>query len=53
VANVRDTDTSFPVRAGMEFRPNPDLRILAEGQLAVSDAVRDDASFTIGVLFPF
>jgi len=53
VANVRDTDTSFPVRAGLEFRPNPDLRLIAEGQLAVSDAVRDDASFTIGVLFPF
>ena len=53
VASSRDTDTSFPVRAGMEFRPNPSLRVLVEGQLAVSDAVRDDASFTLGVLFPF
>jgi len=49
----RDTDTSFPVRAGMEFHPNPDLRLLAEMQLAVSDAVRDDVSLTLGVLFPF
>ncbi len=53
VGTARDTDTSFPVRAGLEFRPNPDLRLLAEVQLAVSDAVRDDASFTLGVLFPF
>jgi len=53
VAGQRDTDTSFPVRAGMEFRPNADLRLLTEAQLAVSDAVRDDFSFTLGVLFPF
>ena len=53
VANVRDTDTSFPVRAGMEFHANPDLRILAEAQLAVSDAIRDKLSVTLGVLFPF
>src|SRR5260370_1425074 len=53
VGTSRDTDTSFPVRAGMEFRPNPDLRLLGEVQLAISDAVRDDGSFTLGVLFPF
>ena len=46
-------DTSFPVRAGMEFKPTPDLHLLAEMQVAVSDAVRDDVSFTFGVLFPF
>ena len=51
--NSRDNDTSFPVRAGMEFRPTPDLRLMGEMQLAVSDAIRDDVSFTFGVLFPF
>jgi hypothetical protein len=50
---AHDNDTSFPVRGGMEFRPTPDLRLLAEMQVAVSDAVRDDVSFTFGVLFPF
>ena len=50
---VRDNDTSFPVRAGMEFRPTPDLRLMGELQIAVSDAIRDDVSFTFGVLFPF
>ena len=53
VSGGRDTDISFPVRAGMEFRPNADLRILTEAQLAVSDEVRDDFSVTLGVLFPF
>jgi opacity protein-like surface antigen len=48
-----DTDTSFPIRAGFEFRPNADLRILTEAQLAVSDEIRDDFSLTLGVLFPF
>lgn len=48
-----DTDTSFQLRGGMEFRPNPDIRLLFEGQLGVSDEIRDDASFAIGVLFPF
>ena len=53
VGGASDTDTSFPVRAGLEFHPNPDLRLLAEVQLAVSDEIRDDFSATIGVLFPF
>jgi len=51
--NITGNDTSFPLRAGMEFRPNTDLRLLAEAQLAVSDDVRDDFSVTFGVLFPF
>ncbi len=48
-----DTDVSFPLRVGMEFHPNPDIRLLAEMQLAVSDEIRDDFAFTVGVLFPF
>jgi hypothetical protein len=50
---TRDNDTSFPIRAGMEFRPTPDLRLIGEMQVAVSDAIRDDVSFTLGALFPF
>ena len=53
VGNGNDTDTSFPMRIGLEFHPNPDIRLLSELQLAVSDDIRDDYSFTIGVLFPF
>ncbi|MEQ1831719.1 MAG: hypothetical protein ABL977_01605 [Candidatus Eisenbacteria bacterium] len=53
VDNNSDNDTSLPVRFGLEFHPNPDLRILAEAQLAVSDEVRDDMAITFGVLFPF
>jgi hypothetical protein len=37
----------------MEFRPTPDLRLIGEMQVAVSDAIRDDVSFTLGALFPF
>lgn len=48
-----DTDTSFPMRFGIEYIPNPDLRMLTELQLAVSDEIRDDFAITVGVLFPF
>ena len=48
-----DNDTSFPIRAGAEFRPTPDFRLIGEMQVAVSDAIRDDVSFTFGALFPF
>lgn len=53
VDNGSNNDTSLPLRFGMEFHPNPDLRLLAEAQLAVSDEVRDDMTITFGVLFPF
>ena len=53
IAGRRDTDTSLPLRAGLQFSPNPDIRILTEAQLAVSDEINDDFSFTLGVLFPF
>ncbi len=48
-----DTDISFPVRLGLEYDPNPYLRLLAEVQLAVSDEIKDDFAATLGVLFPF
>lgn len=53
VDNQSDNDTSLPIRFGIEFHPNPDMRLLAEAQLAVSDEVRDDMAITFGVLFPF
>ena len=53
VDNASNNDTSLPLRFGVEFHPNPDLRLLAEAQLAVSDEVRDDMAITFGVLFPF
>jgi len=49
----RDTDTSLPLRFGLQYSPNPDIRILSEMQFALSDAINDDFSFTLGVLFPF
>ena len=47
------TDTSLPLRAGLEFLPNPDLRLLTEAQWGISDEINDDFRFTFGVLFPF
>ena len=49
----RNTDTSLPLRLGLQYAPNADLRIMSEAQLGVSDNIRDDFQFTIGVLFPF
>jgi opacity protein-like surface antigen len=49
----RNTDTSMPLRLGLQYAPNSDQRIMSEAQLAVSDEIRDDFSFTLGVLFPF
>ena len=53
VGQERNTDTSFPLRLGAQYSPNPYLRLLTEAQLAVSDELRDDFSITFGVLFPF
>jgi hypothetical protein len=53
LAGESNTDTSFPLRLGMEYHPNPYLRLLVETQLAVSDEVRDDFALTFGVVFPF
>jgi len=50
---TNNTDTSLPLRAGLEFLPNPDLRLLTEATWAISDDINDDFRFTFGVLFPF
>jgi len=49
----RNTDTSLPLRLSLQYAPNPLIRILTEMQLSVSDEIRDDFSFTAGVMFPF
>lgn len=53
ISGQRNTDTSLPLRFSLQYAPNSDIRILTEMQLAVSDEIRDDVSFTAGVLFPF
>jgi hypothetical protein len=53
ISGQRDTDTSLPLRMGLQYAPNTEIRIMTEAQLAVSDDIRDDFSFTLGVLFPF
>ena len=53
ISGLRNTDTSMPLRFGLQYAPNPDIRILSEAQVGVSDEIRDDFSFTLGVLFPF
>jgi opacity protein-like surface antigen len=53
VGQQNTTDTSLPIRVGVQYLPNPYLVLHSEVQAAVSDEVRDDFSFTFGVLFPF
>ena len=47
------TDLSVPVRLGAELKPNPDMRLIAEIQLAVSDALGDNVRLVVGGNFPF
>lgn len=46
-------DTATPLRLGAEYRPNVDVRFIAELQIGVSDDIRDDLKFTLGANFPF
>lgn len=48
-----EVDTSFPVRVGIEYVPNPDVRLLLEGQVGVSDEIRKEPALTLGILLPF
>ena len=47
------TDLTIPVRLGLLFRASPDLHLVGELQLNVSDEVRDDVSASVGANFPF
>jgi hypothetical protein len=51
--NRNDTDVSVPLRFGLEFAPNADLRLIAELQVAASDQINDDLKLILGANFPF
>lgn len=50
---VEDSDVSVPLRLGMEVQLVPELRIVAELQLFVTDRYNDDVGFATGVNLPF
>lgn len=52
-AASNDTDVSLPLRFGAEYAPNPDVRLLLELQVSVSDQVSDDLKLALGANFPF
>ncbi|MCC6348420.1 MAG: hypothetical protein IT347_02380 [Candidatus Eisenbacteria bacterium] len=51
--NANDTDVSVPLRFGAEYAPNPDIRLVLELGVAVSDRINDDLKLTVGANFPF
>jgi hypothetical protein len=51
--NRNDTDVSVPLRFGIEFAPNADVRLVAELQVAASDQINDDLKLSLGASFPF
>jgi hypothetical protein len=53
IAGFSTTDVSLPVRAGLEYRPNPDVRLVLELQLPLSDPVHTDPKLVLGANFPF
>ena len=48
-----NNDVSVPIRFGLSFEPNQDLRLLAEVTVAASDQINDDLKLTLGANFPF
>lgn len=53
IGDADETDVSFPIRLGTEFRVAPELRIMAELQLLLEDEFNDDIGFVTGVNMPF
>jgi len=51
--NGNDSDVSMPLRFGAEYRPSPDMRFIAELQVATSDQINDDLKLILGANFPF
>jgi hypothetical protein len=47
------TDMSLPLRAGVDFRPNADMRMVLELQLPVSDPGGAHPKIMLGANFPF
>ena len=50
---VEDSDISVPLRLGVEGRLSPELRIVAEFHLFITDRYNDDVGFATGVNLPF
>jgi hypothetical protein len=48
-----ETDVSFPIRLGAEFRIASEFRIVGELQLLLEDEFNDDIGFATGVNLPF
>jgi hypothetical protein len=53
VGTTSDSDLSFPLRFGGDFRLGPQLGIAVELQLQVSDSFNDDVGLAAGVNLPF
>lgn len=53
IGDRNDSDLSWPVRLGAEFRLAPELRLAAELQLNLDDSLNDNVGFGAGVNLPF
>jgi len=50
---VSSTDLSFPLRTGLEYRPNADVRLVVELQVPFSDPQGTHPKLLLGANFPF
>ena len=50
---VSSTDLSFPLRMGLEYRPNADVRLVVELQVPLSDPQGSHPKLLLGANFPF
>lgn len=53
VGTLDDTDVSFPLRVGSEFRLAPQLKLLLELQFNLADSFNDDVGIALGANLPF
>jgi hypothetical protein len=53
VGTLDDTDVSFPLRAGSEFRVAPHLKLVLELQFNIEDSFNDDLGIALGANLPF
>jgi hypothetical protein len=52
-ANNKSSDLSMPLRFGGDFRITPQVDVVGELQVRVSDDFNDDVGFSVGVNLPF
>lgn len=53
IGDQNSTDLSMPLRFGAEYRPNLDIHLVAEFQLALSDPTTKSGKLVLGASFPF